>query len=429
MLENIYDLLTLLVAYICMLFIAEFVFLEPKFKYQKDYSFGAMAVICMAYFVFGMEPATILLCVSIGLYVSLSRQEKRIRGFFSCLPILGICDGLFVPVLNVAQLIFCFSPENHVVFGICIYLVMAVAVGVLWIDGKKWRENFGRENQSRRLARWERNLLYIIGILLCFTSMQLADSTMATNLDSVMMIYVITNSVIAFILTITIIVLVMQGNKKTHYHQQVSQMQYNIIITMADMIENRDQNTGGHIKRTARYVELIARKLREQGKYTDILTDRYISDIIIAAPLHDMGKIHVSDLILNKPGRLTEEEFEAMKSHTTAGRDMLMQAEKNLGESSYLDIAVEMAGYHHEWWNGKGYPGGICGQDIPLCARIMAVADVFDALISKRCYKDAMSLDKAYDIIRQETGTHFEPDIVEAFFAAREEIEATLEIS
>ena len=208
--------------------------------------------------------------------------------------------------------------------------------------------------------------------------------------------------------------------------RQLTEIQHNIILTMADIVESRDENTGGHIKRTAAYVEIISKKLREQGKFTDILTPQYEADMIVAAPLHDMGKIHVSDTILNKPGRLTDEEFGIMKSHTTAGRDMLENATNTLGVFSYLTIAVQMAAYHHEWWNGKGYPEGISGEDIPLCARIMAVADVFDALMSKRCYKDAMPIEKAYSIIREETGTHFDPDIAEAFFAAADEIEACL---
>ncbi len=208
--------------------------------------------------------------------------------------------------------------------------------------------------------------------------------------------------------------------------KQIAKFQHNIIVTMADIIESRDENTGGHIKRTAAYVEIIARKLQSDGMFPEILTDTYINDMIVAAPLHDMGKIHVSDTILNKNGRLTEEEFAIMKSHTTAGKEMLENATETLGVFSYLSVAIDMANYHHEWWNGKGYPEGRDGENIPLCARIMAVADVFDALISKRCYKAAMSLEKAYSIIREETGTHFDPVVAEAFFASREEIEKTL---
>lgn len=137
--------------------------------------------------------------------------------------------------------------------------------------------------------------------------------------------------------------------------------------------------------------------------------------MIVAAPLHDIGKIHIPDAVLNKPGRLSDEEFAIMKAHTTAGEELLKHAREELGESGYLNTAIEMAAYHHEWWNGRGYPYGISGEEIPLCARIMAVADVFDALASKRCYKGAMPLEKAYAIIREESGTHFDPAVAEAF--------------
>lgn len=208
--------------------------------------------------------------------------------------------------------------------------------------------------------------------------------------------------------------------------KHISDMQHNIIITMADIVESRDENTGGHIRRTAEYVRIIAEKLREKGQYSDILTDRYVDDMVVAAPLHDMGKIHVFDTILNKPGKLDDEEFTIMKTHTTYGRDMLEHAVENLGAFSYLNMAVLMAGYHHEKWNGRGYPEGLSGQDIPLCARIMAVADVFDVLVSKRCYKAAMPLEKAYGIIREEFGNAFDPVIVDAFFDSTEDIENTL---
>ena len=151
--------------------------------------------------------------------------------------------------------------------------------------------------------------------------------------------------------------------------------------------------------------------------------------MVVAAPLHDIGKIHIPDAVLNKPGRLTEEEFEIMKTHTTAGEELLTHAKEELGESGYLNMAVEMAAYHHEWWNGKGYPYGISGEEIPLCARIMAVADVFDALTSKRCYKSAMPLEKAYAIIREESGTYFDPTVVDAFFAVTADMEEREELN
>ena len=263
------------------------------------------------------------------------------------------------------------------------------------MKGKSWRSWFHENMQHRSLRRTEKYLLWIIGI----------------------------TSVSAFVMTITIIVLIMQGNKRSFYHEKVSRMQSGMITFMAEVVENRDDNTGGHIRRTAAYVECIAKELKRQGTYGNILTDRHLSDMVVAAPLHDIGKIHIPDAVLNKPGKLTKEEFEIMKTHTTAGEELLIHAKEELGESGYLNTVVEMAAYHHEWWNGKGYPYGISGEEVPLCARIMAVADVFDALTSKRCYKSAMPLEKAYAIIREESGTHFDPAVVEAFFAVIADME------
>ena len=140
-------------------------------------------------------------------------------------------------------------------------------------------------------------------------------------------------------------------------------------------------------------------------------------------PLHDVGKIKVSDTILNKPGRLTDEEFKKMQNHTTAGGEIIDKVITTVGEESeYLTEAKNLASFHHEKWNGKGYPTGLQGEEIPLSARVMAVADVFDALVSRRSYKEPFSVDKAMEIIREDAGTHFDPLIVEAFFNAEEEI-------
>lgn len=208
----------------------------------------------------------------------------------------------------------------------------------------------------------------------------------------------------------------------TEYIQQMKtqadiivNMQSAIIWDFAEMVEARDKCTGDHVKTTSAYVEAIAKELQQEGEYTDILTDEYIEKIRQMAPLHDIGKIKISDLILNKPGKLTEEEFELMKTHTTEGRNILMSTSSFSKSDVYLKEAIEMATYHHERWDGKGYPEGLKGNDIPLCARIMAVADVFDALVSKRSYKEPFSFEKAIAIIREESGTHFDPVVANAF--------------
>ncbi|HPY84508.1 MAG TPA: HD domain-containing phosphohydrolase, partial [Ruminococcus flavefaciens] len=186
--------------------------------------------------------------------------------------------------------------------------------------------------------------------------------------------------------------------KKT---QELAQMQNALIIVLADIVESRDENTGAHVRKTARYTEIILNSLRKKGYYNDELTDQFISDVVHSAPLHDVGKIQVPDAILNKPGKLTDEEFEIMKKHTTAGHNIISQAISLVPNSGYLAEARNLAAYHHEKWDGTGYPYGISGEDIPLSARVMAVADVFDALVSKRSYKDPFTFDEAMKIIRE----------------------------
>ena len=192
-------------------------------------------------------------------------------------------------------------------------------------------------------------------------------------------------------------------------------MQQNVIEDLADVVETRDLETGDHIKRTKLYVNILANALKETDKYKDILTDEVIELMTSAAPLHDIGKIGVSDLILCKKGRLTDEEFNIMKTHTTIGGEIIKKILNDLKNEDYLNMAYDIALHHHEKWNGKGYPEGLKEEEIPLSARIMAIADVFDALISKRCYKDAMPIDDAIKVIIDDAGSHFDPYIVDVF--------------
>ncbi|MBO4579191.1 MAG: HD domain-containing protein [Clostridiales bacterium] len=209
--------------------------------------------------------------------------------------------------------------------------------------------------------------------------------------------------------------------------ETISRMQNALIFVLADMVESRDQTTGDHVRKTAAYSGIILRSLRERGYYPDIITDDYISDVINSSPLHDVGKIRIPDSILNKPGRLTDEEYEIMKKHTTYGKDIIDQAMEAVPDSSYLSEARNLAQYHHEKWNGKGYPQGLAGDKIPLSARVMAVADVFDALVSKRSYKEPLPMDQAIGLIVEGSGDHFDPKCVEAFLAAEEEVRKVYE--
>lgn len=205
--------------------------------------------------------------------------------------------------------------------------------------------------------------------------------------------------------------------------EQLTKLQNGLIMVLADMVESRDQCTGDHVFKTAAYTEIILRQMQKEGVYADQLSEEYITEVVNSAPLHDVGKITVSDVILNKPGRLTDEEFCVMQRHTTEGGKIIDKAITLVDEDSgYLNEAKNLALYHHEKWNGKGYPTGLSGEDIPLSARVMAVADVFDALVSRRSYKEPFPIEKAFDIIREDAGTHFDPYVARAFLDAEEEV-------
>ncbi len=198
--------------------------------------------------------------------------------------------------------------------------------------------------------------------------------------------------------------------------KQIGQLQNVTMIAMGAMAESRDPETGNHIRRTQHFVKLLASHLKNHPKFRNYLTPDRIELLYKSSPLHDIGKVGVPDQILLKPGRLTDEEFAEMKRHTVYGRNAIKAAEKHLDDpDNFLSIGREIAYYHHEKWDGAGYMEGLAGEDIPISARLMALADVYDALISKRVYKPPFPHEKASDIIKESAGAHFDPDIVNAF--------------
>ena len=191
--------------------------------------------------------------------------------------------------------------------------------------------------------------------------------------------------------------------------KRISSMQSHMISGLANLIENRDTETGEHILRTSLFVKVLAERAREAGYCKDTIDDHFISLLTTLAPMHDIGKIIVPDRILKKPGRLTPDEYEIMKKHAEFGGNVVREVLNGITDEEYLKFASDIATYHHERWDGAGYPQGLKEDNIPLCARIMALADCFDALISKRCYKEAYSKEEALSIIKEELGTHFDP--------------------
>jgi putative two-component system response regulator len=193
------------------------------------------------------------------------------------------------------------------------------------------------------------------------------------------------------------------------------------IESMSSLTETRDPETGGHIRRTQNYIRLLAEHLKHQPRFSPFLDDEIIDLLCKSAPLHDIGKVGVSDRILLKPGKLTNEEFGEMKQHTAYGRDAILAAEKKLGNTSYLRLAREIVYTHHERWDGSGYPEGLRGDQIPVAGRLMALADSYDVSYEWRVYKSKFTHEEAVEIILEEKGSHFDPAVVDAFLRIEED--------
>ena len=202
---------------------------------------------------------------------------------------------------------------------------------------------------------------------------------------------------------------------------EIIEMHNNLILSMAVMVESRDNSTGGHIRRTSEGVKILINEIKNDNRFN--ITEEFCKDIIKAAPMHDLGKIAVDDAILRKPGRFTDEEFEKMKIHAAEGARIVHEILKDTNDESFKIIAENVAHYHHERIDGSGYPDGLKGDDIPLEARIMAIADVYDALVSKRVYKESMSFEKANEIILEGMGKHFDKKLEKYYISARPKLE------
>lgn len=218
-------------------------------------------------------------------------------------------------------------------------------------------------------------------------------------------------------------VLGIYANQENPIFKELDNYQAEMIMGFSTLVGSRDDSTGGHIRRTSCYAEILAEGLLDRGYYRQILTRDYINNLVLAAPMHDIGKIAIPDEILCKPGELTEEEYEQMKQHTVKGAQLILDTFGHLKNDDYKNLAYSVARYHHERWDGKGYPEGLESYDIPLEARIMAIADVFDALSEERHYRGIIPMAECFRIIETGRGSKFEPLLVEVFLELKPEIE------
>jgi putative two-component system response regulator len=202
---------------------------------------------------------------------------------------------------------------------------------------------------------------------------------------------------------------------------QLQRLQNGIVSVLADIVESRDKATDGHIERTTAYIRILLEAMKERGVYADEIQGWDLEMVILSARLHDMGKIVVSDVVLNKPDKLTGDEYEAIRSHADEGVKIIDKMVEQTGEADFLQNAKLFAGYHHEYWDGSGYPHRLKGTDIPLQGRIMAIVDTYDALISRRPYKEALSTEEAERIIMENAGKQFDPHIARVFFEVKEQ--------
>lgn len=207
-------------------------------------------------------------------------------------------------------------------------------------------------------------------------------------------------------------------NQKT---ENIKNIQEKVVLGLANMVENRDNNTGGHVKRTSDLIKIVVNEAKKQGVYN--ISEQYAEDIVRAAPMHDIGKITIENSILCKPGDLTKEEFDIMKTHSVKSGEFVNLILKGVEEKHFVDVAYNVARYHHERWDGRGYPEGLVGEMIPLEARLMAIADVYDALVSQRYYKKAIKYEEAAKIMIDGMGSQFDPNMLSVFMGCRQELE------
>ncbi|MBQ8800032.1 MAG: HD domain-containing protein [Lachnospiraceae bacterium] len=309
--------------------------------------------------------------------------------------------GSLIMLLGISSIEYKVGTMSNYSMGVSVivcYVLVLYYLGLAYYVWKKYRDNLPKQSRV--------NFLICVPVFLGAVLWQMfVPDALVTSL------------------AITTLILVAYCAMENAANSALIQYHEEVIFAFSDVIEGRDGSTGEHVKRTVEYVRLIVDALKTNGIYADELDNEYTDYLIKAAPMHAFGKIAVTDTVLQKPGRLTTDEYEIMKTHTVKGADMIKASLATLEEPGYITMAWQVARYHHERWDGSGYPEGLSGTKIPLCARVVAIADVFDAVSQERCYRGAMSLDESFAIIEQGAGTQFDPLIAKAFLRIRDKVE------
>jgi HD-GYP domain-containing protein (c-di-GMP phosphodiesterase class II) len=367
-------------------------------------------------FPLGSGAKIVVACVGLGLFAAVDiglAEERRLHTLFAAAGRSVIPTGRFMPLTGKFSLA-----------AIVTLLIVTVVATLVVIRDLDWLSTLAKEELPHAywvvagefafiaavtLAELVNLILAATGNLKLFFAAQNGTLKKATDGDLTSRVTVVTDNEFGLMGHYTNR-MIESLSARTVELQQTRDV---TIHAMATLAETRDNETGAHILRTQRYVRALANALRRRPGYADRLDDDTVELLFKSAPLHDIGKVGVPDAILLKPGKLTDGEFAIMKLHAVYGKEALEKAEERLGENSFLFLAREIAYGHHEKWDGSGYPQGLSGETIPLSARLMAVADVYDALISKRVYKPAFSHEKAMGIIREGSATHFDPTLIE----------------
>lgn len=395
-----------------LLFVLKYVFLEKlldKNKYRKIYVLSIILIVAAS--LLAEDAGQFLAIIFSGVIISVCRNSRRIRGFFVVFPAIGIINGLVVPFLLLPVILWNASNLFILTYRLVIYTIMFLGLLIFETKGKKWKDKFRVESNNRQLRRWEFAVLGVVSVIVTTYSFgaqfipDLNANVNALYVANYIKVFLLVITLFSLILTIFVILLVLQGNKRDYYskiakqrRERVERLSLQMVNALVNTIDAKDSYTNGHSTRVAKYSVMLAERM---GYNSD-----QIKLIEYAALLHDIGKIGVPNEIINKTSRLTDEEYEIIKTHPVIGGNTL----KDITEIP--DIAIG-ARFHHERFDGRGYPDKLSGTDIPEIARIIGVADAYDAMTSNRSYRGLLSQETVRGEIEKGKGTQFDPEIAE----------------